>query len=278
MSFTIQETELLFLGVATAGYLAGWAAYMLAFWKSSEVVGKAASALTWAAWGFHAASFSLRTFRAGHMPIYNAYEFTATFAGGIVLIHLVFERISRRRDLGVGILPVALALTFYAWTLSKAVEPLIPIFNGLWLKIHVITAFVAYSAFTATFGASCLYMVRGASSASSSSGSSGPSALDKVAYQAAALGFPFMTVCIVSGAIWAEYVWGRYWSWDPKETWSLITWLIFAAYLHTRYHRGWRERRAAMLAIVGFFTVLVTYFGVDLVMSRQHGFLFWKTP
>ncbi|MFQ5893605.1 MAG: cytochrome c biogenesis protein CcsA, partial [Nitrospinota bacterium] len=157
---------------------------------------------------------------------------------------------------------------------------LIPIFRGVWLKVHILTASVAYSAFTVTFGVSCLYLLRRGSKATSAppQGPSGTTMLDTVAYQAAAVGFGFMTLCIITGAIWAEYVWGRYWSWDPKETWSLITWLIFAAYLHTRYHRGWRERKAALLAIAGFITVMVTYVGVDLLMSRQHNFLLWRVP
>ncbi len=279
MSAMLQQTELLLLGLASAGYVAGWAFYLGVLWTGGEKLSRWASTLIWGAWMLHAASFSVRTYQAGHLPIYNGYEFSATFAGGIVLVHLIFERLSRRRDLGVCILPVALGLLAYAWSLSSAVEPLIPIFRSYWLKIHVLTAFVAYSAFAATFAASCLYLFRGrVNGAQPNTGnSSSQGSLDRVAYQAATVGFCFLSVCIISGAIWAEYVWGRFWSWDPKETWSLITWFIFAAYLHTRYHRGWRERRAAVLGIVGFILVLVTYVGVDYLSPKQHAFLLWKT-
>jgi ABC-type transport system involved in cytochrome c biogenesis permease subunit len=78
-----------------------------------------------------------------------------------------------------------------------------------------------------------------------------------------------MTVCIISGAIWADNVWARYWTWDPKETWSLITWLSFAAYLHTRYKRGWQQRKAAVLAIIGFLTVLMNFIGVEIIYQYQ---------
>lgn len=279
MSTTLQQTELFLLGLATAGYVAAWGLYLGMFWTDGQKLSRWASTLTWAAWMLHAAAFSVRTYQAGHLPIYNGYEFSATFAGGIVLVHLSFERLSRRRDLGVCILPVALGLLAYAWTLSSAVEPLIPIFRSYWLKIHVLTAVVAYSAFAGTFAASCLYLFRGrANGAKPVTGNpSSQGTLDRVAYQAATVGFCFLSVCIISGAIWAEYVWGRFWSWDPKETWSLITWFIFAAYLHTRYHRGWRDRRAAVLGIVGFILVLVTFVGVDYLSPKQHAFLLWET-
>ena len=104
----------------------------------------------------------------------------------------------------------------------------------------------------------------------------GLASADRIAYRAATIGFSFLSLCIVTGAIWAEFVWGRFWSWDPKETWSLITWFIIAAYLHTRYHQGWRDRRAAMLGIAGFVLVLITYIGVDYLSPRQHAFLLWE--
>ncbi|MEE8326438.1 MAG: c-type cytochrome biogenesis protein CcsB [candidate division NC10 bacterium] len=279
MSGELQQTELLLLLLATIGYVAAWALYLGVFLTGGEKLGSWAKVLIWAAWLLHAASFSVRTYRAGHLPIYNAYEFSSAFAGGIVLAHLIFERLSRRRDLALFIIPVALGLLFHAWMLAKAVEPIIPIFRSFWLKTHILTAFVAYSSFAATFAASCLYIVRSKSPAplpTEEKRTINPRTLDNVAYRAATVGFCFLSVCIISGAIWAEYVWGRFWSWDPKETWSLITWLIFAAYLHTRYHRGWRERRAAILGVVGFTLVLITYLGVDIVSPGQHDFLLWR--
>jgi cytochrome c-type biogenesis protein CcsB len=266
------------MGVATCGYLAAWLLYWRALRKQRDELSLGDHRVTWLAWGLHVASLSVRAYRAEHMPIYNAYEFLSVFGGGIVLVQLIFERLSRRRDLGVFILPVALAILFYAWSHSRMVEPVLPIFKGFWLKVHVLTEIVAYSSFAATFGASLLYLFRGVGS------NLQPDArdtwdvklLDDVAYRAALIGFSFHTIGIISGGIWAEYVWGRFWGWDPKETWSLITWLIFAAYIHTRYHRGWRGRRAALLAVAGFLAVLITYLGVDLLMYRQHNFLFWK--
>jgi cytochrome c-type biogenesis protein CcsB len=274
MWMTLQDTELFLLCLATAGYLAAWGGYWGALQKRPTTVRRWASTLTLVALALQAASFGVRAYRAGHLPIYSAYEFSATFAGGIALVQLIFERRSRRQDLGICMLPVVLALLLYAWMLPKNVEPVIPIFRSLWLKVHIVTAFVAYSSFAATFGASCLYLIREGSAASPGVAKN-PSTLpllDTVAYQAVTVGFSFLTVCVISGAIWAEYVWGRFWSWDPKETWSLITWLIFATYLHTRYQRGWRGQRAAVFGVLGFLLVLMTYVGVDYLVPRQHDF------
>jgi cytochrome c-type biogenesis protein CcsB len=278
MLFIPLQIELYFLGLACAGYVVAWWAY----WRALRNLGELASHRAWligaVAFLFQAGSLSLRTYRAGHLPIYNAYEFSALFAGGIVLVQLIFERLTRQKALGLATLPVTLLLLSYAWTLPKAVEPIFPIFRSSWLKIHILTAIVAYSSLAVTFAASCLYLAR-----QGQKGDDGKQGgllrlkrLDAVSYQAAALGFPFLTVCVISGAIWAEYVWGRFWSWDPKETWSLITWFIVAAYLHTRYHRGWKEHRAAILGIVGFVLVLMTFLGVELLNPGQHDFLLWK--
>jgi len=278
MSFTPLEIELYLLGLACAGYAVAWWSY----WRTIGSLQETASHRAWLfaaiAFLFQLGSLTLRTYGAGHLPIYNAYEFSTLFAGGIVLVHLIFERLSSQKALGLATLPVALALLFYAWTLPKAVEPIFPIFRSFWLKIHILTAIVAYSSLAVTFGASCVYLVRRRLRAGDGDENSASrlKPLDGVAYQAATVGFCFLTICIISGAVWAEYVWGRFWSWDPKETWSLITWFIFAAYLHTRYHRGWKERRAAILGIVGFVLVIMTYLGVDLLNPGRHDFFFWK--
>ena len=276
MDFGLVQIELTLLSVATAGYFLAWVTYCRVLRTQEEQISRKAATVTLAAWIFQAGSFALRCYRAGHLPIYNAYEFSAAFAGGVVLAHLIFERFTRPRSLGIAALPVALALLFYAWTLSKTVEPLIPIFKSYWLKVHILTAFVAYSSFAVTFAASCLYLITHAEQSNNKDEPSSLTHLDRTGYQAATVGFCFLTMCIISGAIWAEYVWGNFWSWDPKEIWSLTTWFIFAAYLHARYHRGWRERRAAILAIAGFLLVIMTYLGVDLVNPGQHDFLLWK--
>lgn len=278
MRFTLSEIEFSLLTLASAGYLLAWLGYLWAFWRRREALTRRASMIVRVAFGAQLLFLFVRSYRSEHLPIYNLYEFCTVFAAGVVIAHLVWERAVAHRLLGVTTLPVALALLFYAWTLSSAVEPVFPIFRSVWLQVHILTALVAYSALTATFGASCLFLTM------HNAGVGGPNTahsarlaqLDRVAYRAATVGFCFLTACVISGAVWAEYVWGNFWSWDPKETWSLITWFIFAAYLHTRYHRGWREKRAAVLGIVGFALVIMTFLGVDLLDPGTHDFLFWR--
>lgn len=260
------RSESVLLGVAAAGYLAAWLTYVRACRGRQEALGRHASMVTWAAWIAQVAAFAVRATAVGHLPIYSAYEFTVAFAGSVVLAHLLVERLSSRHDLGVALLPGALGLLAFAWVHPHAAEPLIPILRSVWLKVHVLAAVVAYAAFAATAAACGLALL-------AHDRSSG--LLDTVAHRAAAVGFSFLTVSIVSGAVWAEYVWGRFWSWDPKETWSLVTWLTYAAYLHTRVTRGWRGRRAAVVGLAGFLFVLTTYVGVDLLVARQHDFLLW---
>jgi cytochrome c-type biogenesis protein CcsB len=270
---TLAEIEYILLIIATVGYTAAilvyWR-YILArrvpqhWWASGLASGALLAHLIW---------FGIRVYRSGHMPFYNGHEFASSFACGIVLTVLIFERLSQRRDLGAFAMPIALALLAYAWTLPRGVSPLIPIFRSLWLHVHILTATVAYACFATTFAASCLYLLKSRpvsdGAAADNDGTSILALFDRVAYQATIIGFPFMTVCIISGAIWADNVWARYWTWDPKETWSLITWLFFAAYLHTRYKRGWQQRKAAVLAIIGFLTVLMNFIGVEIIYQYQ---------
>lgn len=272
----LLERSLLVL--ATAGYLVAWIGFLLALRPRLSRIGRLASNLTLAAWVAQAGAFLFRIWRAGHLPVYSGHEFSSAFAGGLIALYLVFERVYRRRDLGCFALPVALALLAHAWSLAREVEPLIPIFRSLWLDVHIVTAFVAYAALAVTFAASCLFLFKARSGRILGPGKSeaDPRQADLMAYRAATVGFSFLSICIISGAIWAEQVWGRFWSWDPKETWSLITWLIMAAYLHARYHHGWQGRRAAVLGIAGFVLVLVTYVGVDYLSPRQHAFLLWE--
>jgi len=268
MMTALASVEFWLLAASSAGYAAATGGY----WQS-RFAGRVAPrgwvwGLTLGALLVQILWFTVRAYRGGHLPIYDAHGFSASVAGAAVLCVLVFERMSNRRDLGAFVLPVALIFIGYAWTLSRTAGPLVPVFQSLWLKVHILTAIVAYACFATAFAASCLYLVQTRSGVAATEESSKLARLDRVAYRVTVVGFPFMTVCVISGGIWADYVWGRYWSWDPKETWSLITWLMFAAYLHTRYHRGWRQRKAAVLAIAGFLTVLMTFFGVEIIYQH----------
>lgn len=265
----LASVGLILLALTTGGYLAATAVYWYALLSSKKFAGHWATKITLVAFLLHAAWFGVRTYQLGYLPLYSGYDFSATFACGIVFSILIFGRLSQRRDMGTFAVPVALILLVYAWTLPRPDGPLVLIFKSPFLTFHILTAAVAYSAFAITFAASCLYLVKPRSGKTVHMSAGDLSLLDRIAYMGSIVGLPIMTVCIVTGAIWAEQVWGRYWTWDPKETWSLITWLVFSAYLHVRYHRGWNPRKAAILAIIGFLTVFMNFIGVQIIYQYQ---------
>ncbi len=212
----------------------------------------------------------------GHAPLSNFYESLIFFAWTIVLLYLLMEWRLKNRSIGVFVMPVAFLIMAYASIapgISNRIEPLIPALQSNWLTSHVLTCFLGYAAFTVAFALGIMYLIKSASGADSSKAGTFirllPSEyqMDELMYSSTALGFIFLTLGIVTGSVWAHYAWGSYWSWDPKETWSLITWLVYAIMLHTRLVRGWRGKRMAIMAIVGFACVLFTYLGVNFLPS-----------
>ena len=175
----------------------------------------------------------------------------------------------RLRVLAPAVLPLALAMLLYASTVSSEANPLMPALqNHFLLTLHVITAVLAYGAAGVACGAAVLYLLR---ERVPLRGLPSAEVLDEVGYRAIVVSFPLMTIMIILGAIWADIAWGRYWSWDPKETAALVTWLIYGAYLHARVVRDWRGKRAAWLLILGFAAVLFTFFG-NLFFGGLHSY------
>jgi len=227
------------------------------------------SLLGWLGLAFLTASLLSRTIAVGHGPFANMYEFSVAFAWGVVAIDLAFERHYRQRVFGLVAMPVALGLLLYATTIPATAEPLVPALqNNLLLTVHVAVAIVAYGTFAVAFAAAILYLIQ---PAGGRPGLPRPDLLDEISYRAVVIGFPFLTLAIVLGAVWAEVAWTSYWSWDPKETASLATWLIYAAYLHARAVRGWRGSPAARLLVLGFAATLFTYFG-NLFFGGLHSY------
>jgi len=225
--------------------------------------------IAWLALAFISASLVFRTIAVGHGPFANMYEFSIAFAWGILLMYAYFERRYHQRVLGLVALPVALALMLYATTIPSTADPLVPALqNNLLLTVHVAVAIVAYGTFSVAFAAAILFLVQ---PAEGRRGLPRPELLDEISYKAVIIGFPFLTLTIVLGAVWADVAWGSYWSWDPKETASLVTWLIYGAYLHARVVRGWRGSRSAWLLVLGFGATLFTYFG-NLFFGGLHSY------
>lgn len=209
----------------------------------------------------------------GYIPLSNMYESLIFFSWTIVLIYLILEFIYHQKIIGALVTPIAflaIALTSIIPGVEAKITPLVPALQSNWLTIHVTTCFFGYASFAVSFGISILYLIRDKTEAKWLPASP---ILDEINYRSIIIGFPLLTLGIVTGAAWANYAWGTYWSWDPKETWSLITWFIYAAFLHARFTRDWRGRKAAVLSILGFTAVLFTYFGVNYLLSGLHSYL-----
>ena len=210
-----------------------------------------------------------RVTATGHGPFSNMYEFSTVFAWGIVAASLYFHWRYRTAVISTIAMPIAVGFLLHAYTLPSRIDPLVPALQqSFLLTVHVAVAMIAYGTFAIAFGAALLYLLQ---SRSIVSWLPSKGLLDDIGYRAVVIGFPFMTLTIVLGALWADVAWGRYWGWDPKETASLVTWLIYAGYLHARALRGWRGTRSIVLLILGFCAVLLTYFG-NYIFGGLHSY------
>ena len=218
----------------------------------------------------------------GHAPLSNFYESLIFFSWTIVLLYLVFEWRIKNKSLGTFVVPVAfitMAFASLSPNINNRIQPLIPALQSNWLTSHVMTCFMGYAAFAIAFGLGLHACCQGSfrkviQTLRVHSCRLLPERdnLDELIYQSIALGFVFLSLGIITGSVWAHYAWGSYWSWDPKETWSLITWLVYAALLHARLVRGWRGKRIAFMSIIGFACVLFTYLGVNY-LPGLHSYL-----
>ena len=206
----------------------------------------------------------------GHAPLSNLYESLVFFSLVIALVFLFIYRKYKNYIIGAFTIPLAFFAMAYASlskNISDQIQPLIPALKSNWLIVHVMTCFVGYSAFAIAFGVSCMYLFKQKEKEGGINkllaNFPATKVLDELNHQLIMFGFLFLTAGIITGAVWANSAWGRYWGWDPKETWSLITWFIYATLLHARMMRGWQGNRIAVLSIIGFAAVLFTYFGVN---------------
>jgi len=240
--------------------------------------GNIAMALTWLASGLLLVGLVLRGLWAGRVPWGNMYEFSLTWTFGILAVFLV---VSLRRDIRWLGLPVIflsiLSLGLAVTVLYTEAAQLVPALRSWWLIIHVAAAVICGGAFSVAAAISALYLWRERAERKGHvtgivAALPDASRLDTLAYRILAFAFPLWTFAVISGAIWAEYAWGRYWGWDPKETWAFITWVIYAGYLHARSTAGWRGRRAAYISLLGFVSFLINYFGVNIFVNSLHSY------
>ena len=235
----------------------------------------------------HTSSIAVRALAVDAVPWSNMYEF-ASVAGlvGVLAFLGVLWKLPALRHLGGFILlPVILVMFLAGTVLYSRAQPLVPALQSYWLAIHVTLVSIGEGALMTSAVLSILYLMkvrhdRRSVEAGYRPGSLGtlaaklPSAaaLDKAAYRVVAFSFPLYTVAIICGAIWAEAAWGRYWGWDPKETWAFIAWVIYACYLHARATAGWKGRVAAWINLLGFFAITFNFFVINIVVSGLHSY------
>jgi cytochrome c-type biogenesis protein CcsB len=268
------------LSVVTFVYLLSTFLYICYLTFRSKMIGNLATGVTLGGLIGQIFAFIIRWKESyalgyGHIPLSNQFESMVFCALVFIFIYLVIEYKVKTKTLGAFVIPVAfllLALTTLTGWFSHEIQPLVPALQSNWLPCHVITCIIGYAAFAFSFEVSIIYLIAIAAPQKTQRILPDESVLDYVNYKAIAIGFSMLTIGIITGAAWADYAWGSYWRWDPKETWSLITWFFYAAFLHARYTYGWRGKKAAILSIVGFGAVIFTYFGVNYLLTGFHSY------
>lgn len=255
--------------------------YFLALFTGSTFAASTGTGLTWSGAGMGLTGMLVRWYEShlispevGHIPVSNLYEVFILFCVTTAIIYLHYERRYRTRALGgFVLLVISAAIGFLLWyTFDRGaheIQPLVPALQSYWMKIHVPANFVGYGCFSIAAMLGVAYLVRGEDATSRL-----PARveIEDMMYKAIALGFAFFTVATILGSFWAAEAWGGYWSWDPKETWALIVWLNYAAWLHMRISRNWHGMAMAAWAIVGLFVTLFAFLGVNMFLSGLHSY------
>jgi len=225
----------------------------------------------------HCLTLIARWMAVGQTPVSSPHEALSFFAWAIVGCYLLFDLRYRLAILGAFVCPLASVLMIISSALPKQVREPNPLLDSLWAPVHVALAFSGYAVFALACFAGIMYLLQ--ERMLKSKRFSGlyfrlPSLeiLDNINARCLSIGFPLMTMGIITGAVWANAAWGDYWRWDPKETWALLTWFLYAALLHGRLTIGWRGRRAAIFAIIGFCCLLFSFFVVNAMSSTEHSF------
>jgi cytochrome c-type biogenesis protein CcsB len=277
-------TSSLLFGITTFAYLAASFLYIGGFIFRAQKAGLVASVVTGLSFLIQTGAIALRWKESyamgyGHAPMSNMYESLVFFSWAIVVFYMFLEFKFKNRLLGAFAIPFAFLSMALASLTGDEIKPLIPALQSNWLIAHVMTCFVGYAAFAVASGMGLMYLLKStydekADRKKASLLATLPTLnmIDDITHKTIVFGFLWLSAGIITGAIWANSAWGTYWSWDPKETWSLITWFVYAAALHARFTRGWGGKRIAWLAIIGFVSVVFTYYGVNYLLSGLHSY------
>ncbi len=273
-------------GITTIVYLLASVSYIAFFVFRNKTAARAGLGLAIFAILIQTTGLGLRWHESyqlgiGHAPLTNMYESLVFFAWCAAIFYVLLEIKFKLPIIGAFVMPIpflTLAYTSLDKDLGKEISPLIPALQSNWLIAHVITCFIGYGAFAVAAGLGIIYLLRQLADTRKFSQESllgnlpDLRTLDDLIHKTIIFGFMWLSAGIITGAVWANEAWGTYWSWDPKETWSIITWFIYALTLHARFTRGWNGSRIAWLSVLGFISVFFTYFGVNYLLAGLHSY------
>lgn len=271
------ETNVLFFELALTCYFLATISGIIEIFRGKKGSSRIALYLAIAGFIFHTTNIVIRYVEGGHIPVTNMHEATSFFSWCILLLFFFHEYRYKIGLLSSFIMPIVFLLMFSSSIFPREIKSLSPVLQSYWFGIHVILAFLGDAAFAMACGVGVMYLLQEKfvkSKHLSRLFLKLPSLqmLDEINYHLITLGFPLLTLSMITGVIWANSAWGSYWRWDPKEVWSLITWFIYALLLHMRLTIGWRGKKAAILSIIGFIVVVFAFFGVTLILKGRHVF------
>ncbi|MBI5056469.1 MAG: c-type cytochrome biogenesis protein CcsB [Nitrospirae bacterium] len=273
-----METNVLLFELALTFYFIATISGIIEIFRGKKNTSKVTLYLSMAGFAFHTANIAIRYVEGGHVPVTNMHEATSFFSWCVLVLFFFHEFKYKLGLLSSFIMPIVFLLMFSASIFPREIKALSPVLQSYWFGIHVVFAFLGDASFAMACGIGIMYLIQERNVKSkhlSMLFQKLPSlqTLDEINYHLVTLGFPLLTLSMITGVIWANSAWGTYWRWDPKEVWSLITWLVYALVLHLRLTSGWRGKKAAILSIIGFAIVIFAFFGVSIILKGRHVFM-----
>lgn len=272
---TLQNVSLALFVLSTIFYAASTLAYLIFFFKQNQAVQKKAFLLLGGGTAIHLSGIVFLTLTMGTLPVHNLRQTLLTAAMMLAITFIGLKQRFHLKVLGLFAAPLTLLMMLSALLLPQT-EPADPmVLKGFWLISHVTMIFAGEAALALACGAGILYLIQERGIKEKRRGffyRRLPSLdlLDSTSYTSVVTGFTLLTIGLITGLIYAKSVWGAFWRWDPKEIWSAVTWLIYAALLHGRLTSGWRGRKSAIMTILGFAVLVFTFFGVNILIGGHH--------
>ena len=268
----MQSIEVIVFWCTIFSYTLIFGLHLYGFVTQRQRLANLAYRLLWGAFALHTLTGITHWIASGHAPVTGTYELNLTGTWCTTLIFLGFVSVRRLdKTIGLVVVPIVFLVLGHGYVAGIEINPLGTAFQSPWLAVHVLFAWLAFGGYAVATGASALLLLKMQFSASERLRKLPPSEeLDQTAYRFVVLGFINHSIMVVSGAIWAKKLWGHYWSWDPLETWSLISFLAYAMYLHTRSFFKWKMQRAAWLAIACLIVLAISFWGVDWFAPSIH--------